>query len=119
MRMTSGTRSRTSKILGRRLLFWTRNVTTSPPSSNMRALDSFRMARLLPNAMPSSASPFLGSSTARCNICVVPKERSPCQEHEDNHGDRDELDWLRSVKPSKYMATARLPSIADFLTPHV
>jgi hypothetical protein len=37
------------------------------------------------------STPLFGTTTARCNIRMVPKERSPCKEHEDNHGNRDEL----------------------------
>src|SRR6056300_1372028 len=112
MRITSGTRSRTSKIFGNDDVFCILSVTFNSPSSNMRALESLRMETTLPRAAPSSPD----HSSARRPLDATSAWFPMSAAHVRNTKITTAIvtSWVfRSVKPSRYMATARLPSMAD------
>ncbi len=93
-------------------MFCILRVTFNSPSSNMRALDSFRMATTLPRAMPSS--PLHSSARRPLDATSAWFPRSAAHVRNTKITTAIVTSWVfRSVKPSKYMATARLPSMAD------
>ncbi len=110
--MTSGTRSRTSRIFASPELFCIRNVTVNSPSSKIRAPESFRMARTLPKATPSSPVHSSARRPLEATSAWPPNKAAHVRKTKITTAIVTNCEFL-SVRPRRYMATAILPSIAD------
>ena len=114
MRITSGTRSLTSRTLERLERFWIRKVTSISPSSKILTEDTRRSAEIVCSWIPSSAS--------ASSILLPDEATSACEVRNAAHVRNDSSTTatvtncvLRRTRPSRYRAMASAANIADFL----